>query len=269
MTGTSVYIVKSIVLTAVLGLVVSVGCKKSSPQPQQPQTAPVSKTETPAPKPVIPEANIATPKTTDVNSPSGLEPIAIALPRPMFVGTPQNFGGITNLEKPSGKLREPFYAPKGTTNIALHKPVKGSDEQPIIGELKMLTDGDKEAADGSFVELGPGVQNVTIDLGAPHNIYAIVIWHYHKQPRVYKDVVVQVADDADFITNVKTIFNNDNDNSSGFGVGRELSYVETAEGKLIDAKGTVARYVRCSSNGNNANELNNYIEVEVHGIPVK
>jgi hypothetical protein len=110
---------------------------------------------------------------------------------------------------------------------------------------------------------------VTIDLGAPHNIYAIVIWHYHKQPRVYKDVVVQVAGDADFITNVKTIFNNDNDNSSGYGIGNDFSYVETAEGKLIDAKGVVARYVRCSSNGNNANELNNYIEVEVYGTPVK
>jgi hypothetical protein len=254
---------------AVLGLVVSVGCKKSSPQPQQPQTAAVSKSQTTAQKPAVQEANSIPAKSAETKSPGELEPIAITLPKPMFVGTPQNFGGITNLEQPSGKLREPFYAPKGTVNVALHKPVTGTDEQPIIGELKMIIDGDKEAADGSFVELGPGVQHITIDLGAPYNIYAIVIWHYHKQPRVYKDVVVQVADDADFITNVKTVFNNDNDNSSGFGVGQDLSYVETAEGKLIDAKGVVARYVRCSSNGSNSNELNNYIEVEVYGTPVK
>jgi hypothetical protein len=266
MTGTRGYLVTSIFLMAVLGLVVSAGCKKK-PQPQQPQAASVSKDQTPAPKTVISEVNSVTSKQAD--STSEVEPIAIVLPKPMFVGTPQNFGGITNLEQPSGKPREPFYAPKGTVDVALHKPLTGSDEQPIIGELKMITDGDKEAADGSFVELGPGVQNVTIDLGAPYNVYAIVIWHYHKQPRVYKDVVVQVAGDADFITNVKTIFNNDNDNSSGYGIGNDFSYVETAEGKLIDAKGVVARYVRCSSNGNNANELNNYIEVEVYGTPVK
>lgn len=248
----NVSIIVYIALTAVLTLVLTAACRKKAGQqsPKQPSD------ETPA-------------KSVAEQPAAGIEPIAIALPKPMFVGTPQNFGGITNLEQPSGKPREPFYAPKGTSNVALHKPVKGSDEQPIIGELKMLTDGDKEAADGSFVELGPGVQNITIDLGAPYNIYAVVIWHYHKQPRVYKDVVVQVADDGDFITNVKTIFNNDNDNSSGYGVGKDLSYVETAEGKLIDAKGVVARYVRCSSNGNNANDLNNYVEVEVYGTPVK
>ena len=262
MTGTRGYLVTSIFLMAVLGLVVFAGCKKK-PQLQQPQTASVSKDQTPAPKTEIPEVNSATSK--QAGSTSEVEPIEIALPKPMFVGTPQNVSGITNLEQPLGKPREPFYAPKGTMNVALHKPVMSSDEQPIIGELKMLTDGDKEAADGSFIELGPGIQNVTIDLGAPYNVYAVVIWHYHKQPRVYNDVVVQVAGDADFITNVKTIFNNDNDNSSGFGVGRDLSYVETAEGKLIDAKGVIARYVRCSSSGNNANELNNYIEVEVYG----
>ena len=91
--------------------------------------------------------------------------------------------------------------------------MKSSDEQPIIGEIEMITDGDKEATDGSYVELGPVKQNVTIDLGAPYNIYAVVVWHYHKQARVYKDVIVQVADDPDFIKNVQTIFNNDDDNT--------------------------------------------------------
>ena len=47
-----------------------------------------------------------------------------------------------------------------------------------------------------------------------HEIYAIVIWLFHKEPRVYFDVVVQVADDPDFITNVRTLFNNDIDNSA-------------------------------------------------------
>jgi len=194
-----------------------------------------------------------------------LVPLDIKLPKPMFVGTPQNIR-VPYLEKPLGKPRPPFLAPAGTENVAFGKQIASSDEEPIIGELEMCTDGDKEATDGSYVELGPFLQNITIDLGAKHDIYAILIWHFHKQPRVYLDVVVQVADDPDFITNVKTLFNNDHDNSSGLGVGQDMHYVETSEGKLIDAKGVQARYVRFYSNGNSSNDLNHYIEVEVYGI---
>jgi len=48
-----------------------------------------------------------------------------------------------------------------------------------------------------------------------------------------------------------------------------MNYVETSEGKLVDAKGGIARFVRLYSNGNNANNLNHYVEVEVFGRPVK
>jgi hypothetical protein len=195
----------------------------------------------------------------------------IQLPKAMFVGTPQDTR-TPHLERPLGKPRPPFLAPVGTKNVALGKPVSSSDEEPIIGQLDMITDGDKEAADGSYVELGPLVQYVTIDLEAMYEIYAIVIWHYHKQARVYYDVVVQMADDADFITNVKTVFNNDRDNSAGLGVGKDLHYTETNEGKLIDvlSQGSVkARYIRFYSNTNTSNDLNHYIEVEVYGKPVK
>jgi len=197
-----------------------------------------------------------------------LVPIKIELPKPMFIGTPQNIG-VERLEKPLGKPRPPFMAPVGTKNCALGKPVASTDEEPIIGEIAMITDGDKDGMDGSFVELGPFLQHVTIDLGARHEIYAIVMWHYHKQARVYFDVIVQAADDPDFITNVKVLFNNDHDNSSGLGVGDDLHYVETAEGKLIDAKGVQARYVRLYSNGNSSNDLNHWIETEVYGRLVK
>jgi hypothetical protein len=202
------------------------------------------------------------------DSNSNLVPIDLKLPKPMFVGTPQNMQ-VPNLEKPLGKPRPAFLAPKGTKNVALGKPVTSSDEEPIIGEISMITDDDKEASDGSFVELGPFTQYVTIDLGSRQNIYAIVLWHFHKQPRVYFDVIVQVSDDPDFISNVQTVFNNDRDNSSGQGVGKDLHYVETSEGKLIDAKGVQGRYVRCYSNGNTNNDLNHYIEVAVYGMPVK
>jgi hypothetical protein len=197
-----------------------------------------------------------------------LAPLEIKLPKPMFIGTPQNLG-VRRLEKPLGKPRPPFMAPAGTENIAFEKSVTSTDEYPVIGEIEMITDGDKEAADGSFLELGPFHQSVTVDLGKKHEIYAIVMWHFHKQPRVYYDVIVQTADDPDFVTGVKTLFNNDDDNSSGQGVGKDLHYVETAEGKLIDTKGVQARYVRFHSNGNNNNDLNHWIEVEVYGIPVK
>ena len=192
----------------------------------------------------------------------------IKLPKPMFIGTPEDTS-VPNLEKPLGKLRPPFLAPVGTKNVALGKPVSSSDEEPIWGNLEMITDGDKEAADGSYIELGPFLQHVTIDLEAKYEIYAIVVWHYHKQARVYFDVVAQVADDADFITNVKTLFNNDIDNSAGFGIGKDMHYTETNEGRLIDAKGVQARYVRLYSKGNNSNDLNHYIEVEVYGKEVE
>jgi len=197
-----------------------------------------------------------------------LVPIEIELPKPLFKDTPQNIT-VPNLEKPLGKPRPPFLAPVGTTNVAFGKLVFSSDDQPIIGEIEMITDGDKEAADGSYVELGPFAQHITVDLEAEHTIYAIIIWHYHKQPRVYFDVVVQVADDVDFITNIRTLFNNDIDNSIGLGVGKDMHYTETNEGKLIYAKGIKARYVRLYSNGNTSDSLNNYIEVAVYGKPVE
>ena len=197
-----------------------------------------------------------------------LVPIPIQLPKPMFEGTPQNLT-VPNLQKPLGRPRDPFLAPAGVTNVAKGKKVTSSDMEPVIGEIEQVTDGDKKGAEGSFVELGPGVQHVTVDLGATHEVFAVLFWHFHKTPRVYLDVVVQLADDADFKKNVRTIFNNDHDNTSGLGAGKDMNFVETAEGKLVDAKGSRARYVRVSSKGNNANELNRYVEVEVFGRPAK
>ena len=200
-------------------------------------------------------------------SKSNLEPLEIKLPKAMFTGTKEAIR-VSNLRKLDPGDRLPFLAPAGTTNVAIGKPVTSSDEAPIIGEIEMITDGDKEAADGSYVELGPFLQYVTIDLEARYEIYAVVIWHYHKLPRAYLDVVVQVADDPDFTTNVKTLFNNDIDNSAGLGAGTDMHYIETYKGELIDAKGVKARYVRLYSNGNTSNDLNHYIEVEVYGKPL-
>ena len=195
-------------------------------------------------------------------------PLKIDLPGPMFKGTDEPIR-VDNLRKLDMGTRPPFLVPLGTTNVALGKPISASDEDPIIGEIEMITDGDKEAADGSYVELSPFLQRVTIDLEEPHEIFAVLIWHYHQRARAYIDVIVQTADDPDFITNVTTLFNNDIDNSAGLGIGTDMHYVETYMGELIDAKGVKARYVRLYSNGNTANELNHYVEVEVYGRPCR
>jgi hypothetical protein len=194
--------------------------------------------------------------------------IDIPLPKPMFIGTPKDLK-TDNLEPPRKGKPPPFMAPAGTTNVAARKRVTSSDSEPVIGELTQVTDADKEGQDGSYVELGPGKQWAQIDLGAPHTIHGVAVWHFHSQARVYRDVVVQVADDADFITNVRTVYNNDHDNSSGLGVGRDREYIETYLGRVMRVNGERARYVRLFSNGSTESEMNHYVEVEVYGKPVK
>jgi len=196
------------------------------------------------------------------------EVLKLQLPKPMFIGTPRNIR-TSNLEVVTGRARGPFMVPKGTVLLSSHRPVTSSDKEPVIGELSFLTDGQKSGEDGYYVELGPKTQWVQVDLGKSSNLFAILIWHYHSQPRVYRDVVVQVSDDPDFVSDVITLFNNDHDNTSGLGIGKDKEYIETNEGRLIDPKGVKARYVRLSSNGNTANDMNHYIEVEVYGTPAK
>lgn len=196
------------------------------------------------------------------------EVLKLQLPKPMFVGTPKNIR-TPNLEPITGKPRGPFLVPVGTVLLSAGKPVTSSDKEPVIGELSFLTDGKKSGEDGYYVELGPGLQWVQVDLGKSEPLSAIVIWHYHSQARVYRDVVAQVSDDKDFINGVTTLFNSDHDNTSGLGIGKDKEYIETYEGKLVDAKGLRARYVRLYSAGNTSNDMNHYVEVEVFGIPVK
>ena len=201
-----------------------------------------------------------------------LVPLKIVLPPFIPTGTqpdPKTFKLPPNTEAPSNKPRPAFLAPEGVTNVALKKPVTSSDDSPIVGEVAMVADGDRDGSDGHYVELGPGRQWVQIDLQQPAKIYAIVVWHFFSQWRAYHDVAIQVADDADFITNVRTLFSNDFDNSSGLGIGKDLEYFESNAGRLIDAKGELARYVRLYSKGSTASDLNHYIEVEVYGKPAK
>jgi len=194
----------------------------------------------------------------------GRKVLVLELPRPHFIGTPIHIK-IPDLEKPRIGKRPDFYVPAGVTNVARGKPVSASDTPPIMGELSQVTDGDKDGIEGSYVEIGAGKQFFQIDLKAPYQLFAIVVWHYHAQARVYHDVVVQVSTDRAFARNVHTVYNNDRDNSSGFGVGRAKEYIDTHEGRLIDPKGVVARYVRLWGRGNSESDLNHCTEIEVYG----
>ncbi len=192
-------------------------------------------------------------------------PLKTDLPKPLFVGTPVPIT-IPNLE-PEVKKWPDFSVPAGTYNLATNKPVTSSTSDPVIGTLDLITDGDKEGDEGSWVELDPGKQWVQIDLEKEADIYAVLVWHFHSQARVYFDVVVQVSDDSKFEKDVTTIFNADANNELGLGAGKDLAYIETYQGKLIDAKGIKGRYVRLYSKGNTTSKMNHYIEVEVFGKP--
>ncbi|MCK5802485.1 MAG: hypothetical protein KAI66_06615 [Lentisphaeria bacterium] len=196
----------------------------------------------------------------------GKAELKLELPKPMFVGTPKNIK-TANLEKPRKGKRPPVFLPEGCTNLALDKDVTSSDEEPVLGDVEQITDGDKEG--NSCLELGPGKQWVQIDLDTVAEIHAIVLWHFHSQARVYRDIVVQTAADPDFIMDVKTVYNNDHDNSAGLGVGRDKEYIETYEGRIISVKAVKGRYVRLFSNGSTSNDMNHYIEVEIHGKSIK
>lgn len=172
---------------------------------------------------------------------------------------------LTNLE-PLQQTAPTLKVPEGTVLLSAGMPVTSSDDWPLIGDIEYLTDGDKETGEGYYVELIPGLQWMQIDLEAEATIEAVWIWHYHAQKRAYHDVIVQLSNDPEFADGVTTVYNNDFDDSAGFGTGEDLPYVETNYGKLIDVKSVKARYVRFYSNGNTSNDANHYIEAEVYGL---
>jgi RNA polymerase sigma factor (sigma-70 family) len=194
-----------------------------------------------------------------------LLPLVIDYPKPLFAGTPRP-RNIPNLDPKAGGP-EDIWVPPGTVLLSRGKRVTSSDSLPVIGSLSSVTDGEKSGRDETYVELGPGLQWIQIDLGASARVAVVAVWHFHAQARVYHDVIVQVSDDATFRDGVATVFNNDHDNSSRLGQGPDFAYVETYCGRLITGHGVTGRYVRLYSNGNSADELNHYCEVEVFGEP--
>ncbi len=191
------------------------------------------------------------------------KPLVVEFPPPFLIGTPVQVN-LPHLEDP-GTPAPTIMVPDSATNLAEGKEVTSSDDFPIIGDLSYATDGDKESEEGYFVELAPGLQWTQVDLENESTIYGVALWHFHTQKRAYHDVIVQVSNEAEFKSGVTTIFNNDHDNSSGLGKGPDSAYLETNQGKLIDARKTKGQYVRIYSAGNTSNEMNHVVEIEVFG----
>lgn len=240
------------------------------------ETAPiVPATETPEPIEVTPPAAVivaeappAVPPAIAASAAGETAPLDLKLPIPAFMGTPTDLPANDHIERPSDKPRPPFLVPVGTRLLSLNAPVSSSDRNPINGALELVTDGNKEAGDSNTLELHRKLQWVQVDLGAPARLYAVVIWHAHDTPQIAHDVVVQVAGDPDFTQDVRTLYNNDYDNSAGLGVGTDKEYLENYEGRLIDARGVAGRYLRLYSQGSTYTALNRYTEVEVYGLPL-
>jgi Na+-transporting NADH:ubiquinone oxidoreductase subunit NqrC len=197
----------------------------------------------------------------------GLGPDAVTRATP---GYPKELKKPANFEEQ--KKRPPFMAPPGVTNIALKKPVTCSMEEDdfIEGFADQITDGIKKSREGDYVDLGPGLQWAQVDLGAEHTVYCVVVWHFYRNPIIYRDIVIQVSNDPEFESGVTTLFNNDDDDSSGLGKGNDPSHMAAWWGEVGDARGpsnsgTQCRYVRVYTNGGCADELNRFVEIAVYG----
>ena len=196
------------------------------------------------------------------------EPLKLKLPMPTLKGTPEDLPQGPNIEPvPKGPPAD-FNVPKGVVNVAAGKPVTSS-VAPFTGELKQVTDGDKEAFDDQAVEMKKGTQWIQIDLGTPVSIAAVAIWHDHRYVQLFRDVIIQVSDDPEFKNGVTTVYNNDTDNSSGMGIGTDKEYFETRYGRVIDGKNAKGRYVRSYTKGSNQSAINSIQEIEVYAVPAK
>ena len=211
----------------------------------------------------LPPDGKTTPAAQTETIPGGIA-LATDFPPELIEGTPRPINVPKLVAAPT--TAPTLMVPQGTTLLSKGKPVTSSDEAPIIGSLDLITDGEKDAGEGYFVELLDGLQWVQIDLEQSAEIRAVWLWHFHSQRRAYHDVIIQVSDDPQFQKNVATIYNNDYDNSAGMGIGSDNPYVETRFGLLVNAKGAPGRYIRLYSNGSSSNEMNHYIEVEVFGL---
>ncbi len=62
------------------------------------------------------------------------------------------------------------------------------------------------------------------------------------------------------------MYNNDHDNTLGFGPGKDKEYIETNEGRLIDPKGATDPVPPAAFERQHFERRGGHVEVEVYGI---
>jgi len=200
----------------------------------------------------------------ELDSGVGLDAVTRATPGPSQGPKPPH------LRPPRGKERS-FKVRSGVKNLALFKPVTASAE-PIVGDVDQITDGIKKSRKFDYVELPGKFGWVQVDLGQRRTIHAVIVWHFYKNATIYGDVIVRLADDAALTQNVRTLFNNDHDNSAGMGKGSDEAFYTRWWGELVDARGknhegTPGRYVRVYTSAGWDKEPPRFVEVSVFGKP--
>ncbi len=195
--------------------------------------------------------------------------LPLVLPKSVALGTPRPMK-INNLEPISKNPRILPKVPAAAVNLAKGCNVTSSAREAAAGDFSYLTDGDKGGEEGFEVELPRGAHWVQVDLTKSAEISAIVLWHFHRERRVYFNVIVQISDDAAFKKDVTTVYNNDAEGELGLGKGKDYCYYESNEGRVMALSPAIkGRYVRFYSKGNSAGPSNDYIETEVWGVPAK
>jgi hypothetical protein len=194
--------------------------------------------------------------------------LPLVLPKSVALGTPRPMK-INNLEPVSSVPRKLPKVPAAAVNLAKGCNVTSSAREAAAGDFSYLTDGDKGGEEGFEVELPRGAHWVQVDLTKSAEISAIALWHFHRERRVYFNVIVQISDDSAFKKDVTTVYNNDAEGELGLGKGKDYCYYESNEGRVIAVPAVKGRYVRFYSKGNSAGPSNDYIETEVWGVPAK
>ncbi len=196
----------------------------------------------------------------------GTVPLAPALPKPTFEGTPIDVRSPhREAYRGDGVPPPPLLVPADTRLLSRGCAVTASDTRAKRLDLALVTDGDKQYSPSAYLELAPGVRWIQLDLGTNAEISAVCLWRERPEQCVYRDTVVRVSDDCAFGSGVTTLFNNDDDNSAGLGKGADKEYYEDHFGRRIAGRGVRARYVRITSGGNTSNPYNHFTEVEVYG----
>jgi hypothetical protein len=179
---------------------------------------------------------------------------------------------LPNLETPgAGTVVKSFQVPNGTKLVSHGMRVTASAKPIEDSLLSFITDGDLDSATDAILVLPPGQQWVQVDLGKSMRIEKVHLWHDQRRSRndVYRDVVVELGQDAGFSDIGQIIFNADYRNVHGRGQGPDPAYIETNFGRLMDGGSHAARFVRIWGSGSYNDGFHRYVEVQVYARAVE